>query len=84
MAHIVVEAAALAGNISHSPDIVGKPVWPPMSVHARLSQHSPGSRLWAGLGPLLPVAVCCPGSRAWPRRGWGPVCAFPGQGLPEQ
>lgn len=39
VAHIVVEAAALAGDISHSPDIVGKSVWPPMAVHARLSQH---------------------------------------------
>lgn len=28
MAHIVVEAAALAGDINHSPDIVGKLVWP--------------------------------------------------------
>lgn len=27
MAHIVVEAAALAGDINHSPDIVGKLVW---------------------------------------------------------
>ena len=39
VAHIVVEAAALAGDISHSPDIVGQPVWPPVAVHAQLSQH---------------------------------------------
>ena len=42
VAHIVVEAAALAGDINHSPDIVGKPVWPhcgcPLTAFSALTQ----------------------------------------------
>ena len=30
------------------------------------------------------MPVCCPGSGAWLRMSWGPVRAFPGQGLPEE
>lgn len=74
MAHIVVEAAALTADISHTPEIVGKlarPHWSCLLValNGEVSLTWWPSVLQAGRwGPLLPMPLCSPEIRARPRR----------------
>lgn len=58
MAHIVVEAASLAADISHAPDLVGKPT---------AMDHWPDRPSWSGPedGASAASMLISPETRAW-------------------
>lgn len=89
MAHIVVEAAALTADISHTPDIVGKlarPHWGCLLVdlgsEVLLTWWPPlfGAGDW---GPRLPMQLLSPRSKPGLGRAEASCISSPGQGLQE-
>lgn len=63
MAHIVVEAASLAEDISHAPDLVGKPAGHGSTLILRdclMADHSQGWRISTVHGRHSPKSQACP------------------------
>lgn len=73
MAHIVVEAAALTADMSHTPDIVGKPArshrgCPHVAFRTAVADLSAVCGQHWRLGTLATLSLCSPESKAWLRR----------------
>lgn len=73
MAHIVVEAAALTADMSHTPDIVGKPArshrgCPHVALCTAVADLSAVCGQHWRLGTLATLSLCSPESKAWLRR----------------